>query len=562
MDRFVSPTRGGENKHLRIWHQIDIRPVALLLCAELVLLRMVTKGQYAALSSGQDILLASHTVAKALAFTVLLLSVAVFLRHAGAPWVAAVRSRQTFLGANIAALLTLLVVQASLPVTSVGSADLPALSYAAAIALLAIFSVTGVLLLLPAAWAGQLRRPAAIIPLLAIILAVIFTETEFAFSFTGLRSVVEGTTLSLALQIYSLLSDIPPYITYRDGSPLMIVPGFGVIVGPGCSGYQGIAASLVLLGAYAALERKTLRFGRAALVVLAAVVGTFLLNATRIALLFHIGVTVSPEMAVEGFHSHFGTLAVFTATAAAILVMETAPFRTTAPGTAFQGAPRPRVPMGAIPAPAEAPEAPLLLPLAVLLIVSLMVGLTVEVVNWFYGLALLASLVTLYIVRHHVQPLLRDPPTLAGFAAGVLVFGIWVLLVQPEAETSATFSTALFAASPAVVAIWIVIRSIGAIIVVPLVEELAFRGALQPMIARALGNRAGWLLAQAAGVVGSSVVFGLLHSDMLAGFAASLVYGSLTAWQRGRVTDAILAHAVTNLLLVMTVLVMGHWSYW
>jgi membrane protease YdiL (CAAX protease family) len=60
----------------------------------------------------------------------------------------------------------------------------------------------------------------------------------------------------------------------------------------------------------------------------------------------------------------------------------------------------------------------------------------------------------------------------------------------------------------------------------------------------------------------SSVGFGLLHTQqILPGILAGLAY-VLAARRRGRLTDAILAHATTNALLTIYVLATHTWSAW
>jgi membrane protease YdiL (CAAX protease family) len=59
----------------------------------------------------------------------------------------------------------------------------------------------------------------------------------------------------------------------------------------------------------------------------------------------------------------------------------------------------------------------------------------------------------------------------------------------------------------------------------------------------------------------SSVLFGALHGRWLAGTVA----GMCDAWamsRRGRVDDAIVAHAITNALIAADVLILGHWELW
>ena len=60
----------------------------------------------------------------------------------------------------------------------------------------------------------------------------------------------------------------------------------------------------------------------------------------------------------------------------------------------------------------------------------------------------------------------------------------------------------------------------------------------------------------------SSIAFGLMHGDRwLAGTAAGAIY-AFAFLRRGRLGDAIAAHATTNALLAGWVLLGGNWKFW
>jgi CAAX prenyl protease-like protein len=60
----------------------------------------------------------------------------------------------------------------------------------------------------------------------------------------------------------------------------------------------------------------------------------------------------------------------------------------------------------------------------------------------------------------------------------------------------------------------------------------------------------------------SSVVFGLLHGDRwLAGSVAGLLYAGAFL-RRGKIGDAVIAHATTNALLAGLVLFSHRWYLW
>ncbi len=58
----------------------------------------------------------------------------------------------------------------------------------------------------------------------------------------------------------------------------------------------------------------------------------------------------------------------------------------------------------------------------------------------------------------------------------------------------------------------------------------------------------------------SSAIFGLLHQNYLGGLSAGLLYG-IAVTRRGRLSDAILAHGITNALIAVRVAT-GSWELW
>jgi membrane protease YdiL (CAAX protease family) len=52
-----------------------------------------------------------------------------------------------------------------------------------------------------------------------------------------------------------------------------------------------------------------------------------------------------------------------------------------------------------------------------------------------------------------------------------------------------------------------------------------------------------------------------MHGHWLAGTIAGMLY-AVAMYRRGRLGDAIVAHAVTNLLIAVRVITTGDWSRW
>lgn len=105
------------------------------------------------------------------------------------------------------------------------------------------------------------------------------------------------------------------------------------------------------------------------------------------------------------------------------------------------------------------------------------------------------------------------------------------------------------------------LRLVGAVMIVPIVEELFWRS----FFMRWLDGR-GWNVRDPStaswfAVIASSCVFALAHDRWLAGVIAGLAYAALYR-RTGLLWSAVLAHACTNLLLGAWVLNGHAWMYW
>jgi CAAX prenyl protease-like protein len=92
----------------------------------------------------------------------------------------------------------------------------------------------------------------------------------------------------------------------------------------------------------------------------------------------------------------------------------------------------------------------------------------------------------------------------------------------------------------------------------PVVEELAFRGYLARRLMRVHFESVGLERLSPFAILVSSAVFAALHRQPLAGLVAGLAF-AWAARRRGRLADAVVAHATTNALLVAYALPTGAW---
>ena len=175
----------------------------------------------------------------------------------------------------------------------------------------------------------------------------------------------------------------------------------------------------------------------------------------------------------------------------------------------------------------------------------------------WYGAPILATLVVLIAVRRSL-PSLRPSrswlPVLVG--AGVAV--VWV---AGAGGTDGGLAAAAARMGTGERWIWIFIRVAGSVVVIPIAEELAFRGFLLPWLVdpdiEAVPPQ-GWTW---PAVLLSSLAFGAIHSSIVLGTLAGLAFALARLW-RGRLGDAILAHAVANSGVALAVLAGGRWDLW
>ena len=113
----------------------------------------------------------------------------------------------------------------------------------------------------------------------------------------------------------------------------------------------------------------------------------------------------------------------------------------------------------------------------------------------------------------------------------------------------------------AMAAFWLIARVLGSVVVVPVAEELAFRGYLLRRLIDADFTAVSPKQFTAISFLISSAAFGMLHGRWFAGILAGMIYAA-AQFRRGEISDAIVAHAVTNGLLAAYVLIFGHWTFW
>jgi CAAX prenyl protease-like protein len=138
---------------------------------------------------------------------------------------------------------------------------------------------------------------------------------------------------------------------------------------------------------------------------------------------------------------------------------------------------------------------------------------------------------------------------------------LWIGISSLDSPLSEAPPEAFSELAVPLVTVWIIGRALGSVLVIPVVEELAFRGFLLRRLISSDFTKVPYDQWHWPAVLISSLAFAAVHQQWIGGFAAGVLY-AYAQRRRGLLSDAILAHAVTNALITMQVLLAGHWSLW
>lgn len=401
----------------------------------------------------------------------------------------------------------------------------------------------------PRFWPALLRAGGPLLPASLILALTGWGVSQLA------RATWESAAAPTFWATRHLLELIIPDVVSEPDSFELGTPAFRVRIAPECSGYEGVGLVCAFLGLYLALFRRRLRFPHSLVLIPIGALAAWSLNVVRIAALIVIGDSVSPELALGGFHSQAGWLA-FNAVALGLVVL----------------AHRSRVFSAAAPVQGRNPTAAYLSPLLVIIAAQMVMEAFFNGSPGLYPVRVaLGALCLAYCWRTIGGPTRRTRPNGtsswrgAGLAvlAGMMVFAIWVelwlLFRAGGAERDPRES--LMGLPEWAVAIWLFFRIAGSVVVLPVIEEVAFRGYLFRRLVSADfqsvdPRRLSW-----PALVISSAVFGLLHDQWLAGMLAGMIYAAVYC-RRGRLSDAVIAHSTTNAFITVVALSSGHWQFW
>jgi exosortase E/protease (VPEID-CTERM system) len=336
-------------------------------------------------------------------------------------------------------------------------------------------------------------------------------------------------------------------VSYTLQEHIVGTSAFQVMIAPSCSGYEGMGAVTAFLALYLWLFRQHLRFPQALGLVPLGILASWVANAVRVTTLIALGTSLSPAIALGGFHSQAGWIAFLGVALGVVLVAHRTPL--------FARVPR----LPCVTATTRLATA-LLVPMLVMLATLTVTAALSQGFDWLYPMRAIATGVALWVFRS-VYRQFAWTWSWQAIAMGGVVFGAWLLLAPPVESSTTAVAQSLAHLSGGMAVVWVGFRVLGSVLMVPLAEELAFRGyVLRKLMARDFDHvpqgRYPW-----AALLLSSVMFGALHGRWVAGSLAGIGY-ALAFTRRGQLADAVLAHMTTNALIAGYVLVSQDWALW
>jgi len=186
-------------------------------------------------------------------------------------------------------------------------------------------------------------------------------------------------------------------------------------------------------------------------------------------------------------------------------------------------------------------------------------------VKWLYVFRVVTvAALLIYFWRDYTE-LKRKAQTsdfLYAGIAGIMVLIIWIFPYPNWLGGGDTQGFNPFSGDSDLSALfWMSVRISGAVLLVPVMEELFWRSFVMRWFDKEDFLKVLPETISGYAYVGSACLFALEHHLWLAGLFAGLVYGELYKTYKN-LWIPVFAHVVTNALLGFYVVTTGHWQYW
>lgn len=197
-----------------------------------------------------------------------------------------------------------------------------------------------------------------------------------------------------------------------------------------------------------------------------------------------------------------------------------------------------------------------------------LIALQATTLYYLYPLKALTVSCLLFVFRKHYPELkFKDltnlPATLGACGLGFLVFILWIKMdwtLGAAGGVPPGFNPSLLPERNIQI-VMTLFRIAGAVLVVPIMEELFWRSFLiRYLIDKNFDTVRIGAFTWASFLI-SVVLFGFEHNYIFAGVMAGTFY-NLLLYRTRSLTQCVLAHAVTNLALAIYVVSSGKWQFW
>lgn len=152
-----------------------------------------------------------------------------------------------------------------------------------------------------------------------------------------------------------------------------------------------------------------------------------------------------------------------------------------------------------------------------------------------------------------------------ALAGGLLALGIWISpqLLFSSPPRLEGFDPTVFAGSPALYWLTVLARFARLVLVVPLVEEIFWRGFLMRYLIREDFTDVFIGTFRPLSFFGVAALFALVHrpADWPAAFLTGLIYNGLAVRTKS-LSACVIAHSVTNLVLGIYIMSTRQWGFW
>ena len=186
---------------------------------------------------------------------------------------------------------------------------------------------------------------------------------------------------------------------------------------------------------------------------------------------------------------------------------------------------------------------------------------------WVYAVKTLVGAWLVWLVWAHVKEM-RWNFSWESVVAGVVVFALWVGLdgLYPNLplfgeRTGAFNPLKSYGEESAMAWMFISIRILGSSLVVPLLEEVFYRSFLYRCLIKSDFLNVPLKSFNMVAFLIVCVGFGINHYEWLPGILCAMAFQGLVI-RKGRLGDAITAHAITNFLLGLWVVARPDYNFW